>query len=80
MSVMMTPAIRKIKAVIALKGLNTYKIADMIGVTPPAISRTLAGNRKNPRLRSAISRLLGIPFNVWKDLDAELRSTQEEKR
>ncbi|GEM_PF-2586427 len=79
MSVMMTYSNKKIKAVMALRGLTTYSMAVVIGVSQAAISRTLAGNRKNPCLRLAISQLLGIPFNVWKDLDAELRTTQKEK-
>lgn len=79
MSVMMTHSNKKFKAVMALKGLTTYKIADTIGVSQAAISRTLAGNRKNPRLRLVISRLLGIPLNAWKDLDAELMAIREEK-
>jgi transcriptional regulator with XRE-family HTH domain len=75
-----TPATKKLRAALILKGITQWQIAKIIGVSQSSIDRTLRGERGNPRLRAKISRLLGIPLGIWKDLDAELRSVQEETR
>jgi transcriptional regulator with XRE-family HTH domain len=68
-----TASSKKIKATMALRGLTMHMIADAIGVTHGGVSRTIAGNRRNPRLRAKISVLLGIPLDVWRELDTELK-------
>lgn len=72
-----TASTKKIKAAMALRGLTMHMIADAIGVTHGGVSRTIAGNRKNPRLRTKISRFLGLPPSVWQDLDAEIMAQEE---
>jgi len=72
-----TASTKKIKAAMALRGLTMHLIADAIGVTHGGVSRTIAGNRRNSRLRAKISRLLGLPPSVWQDLDAELMAQEK---
>jgi len=75
----MTSSTRKLRAALLLKAITEREIAVQIGVSQSSISRTIRGERRNARLRIRISRLLGVSIDVWRDLDAELK-TQEVKK
>ncbi|MEM1088420.1 MAG: helix-turn-helix domain-containing protein [Pseudomonadota bacterium] len=48
------------------RGLTVRALAKEVGVTPALVSDVIAGNRKSPRVKSAIAILIGIDADqLW---------------
>lgn len=57
---------KRIRIKMILLGITGGKIAKKARTTRQAVNMTIAGNRKNPRLRAIIAKELGIPYSqLW---------------
>ena len=53
---------RKVKDLMARRGLSGGDLARMLRSTQPTVWRTVTGKTRNPRLQRAIARALGVPL------------------
>jgi len=57
---------REIRAALVLADIKQANIARMLGVTRAAVSNTIAGRRRKPRIRQAIALAISKPVDaVW---------------
>jgi len=56
----------RIKVLMMRRGVSQAKVARRVGMTPAAVSLTVAGKRKNPRIRQDIAELLSVKVtDLW---------------
>lgn len=76
---MSTKTGKKIRAAIILKGTTGAELAKKIRVTRGAINMVIKGIRRTSRLRRFISSEVGLPTNIWAEMDRELKALKEAK-
>ena len=62
------PRSRKIKALLALKGVSAFSIARKLGVDRSLITKVISDKtyNKSPRVRAAIAEALDVPYEeLW---------------
>ncbi len=71
----------RIKAALIIKGTSAAQIARSKGVTRQAISNTIDGIIKAPRLRIAIARAISVDVKeLWPDFKDRVRSRKTRKQ
>lgn len=61
---------KEIRSKLILKEVTGKMIADELGVTKQAISMTIYGKRKNPKIRQGIAKHLGLSIEfLWPGKD-----------
>jgi len=58
----------RIKDVLKKNRVTQAEVAKFLNVNPVCVHEVVAGKRKNPRIRKAISLLVGLPVSeLWPD-------------
>lgn len=56
----------KVKSMMVLKGVSQREICRALHVTPATVSLIVSGKKKSRRVRRAIAKALGVPYNdLW---------------
>jgi len=61
---------KDLRRLLAEKMIKVGDLAKMLGVSTPLVSRVIHGQRRSPKVRSAISRIIGCPVrDIWPDAE-----------
>jgi len=70
-------ASKKIKAAMIFADITGTDIARKLHIGRSAVNHVINGRNRTPVIRTTISRMVGIPDDVWKEMDRELSSLKE---
>ena len=54
---------KRIKYLLALRGITQQKIADMVGVSAPNVAAVISGDRQTPHIQGAIAEAIDRPIS-----------------
>ena len=64
------PSGKDIRLRLAENRLKVGDLAKILGVSTPLVSRVIHGQRRSPKVRSAIARIIGCPVrDIWPDTE-----------